>query len=78
MNSGSRHRELDVLNSFRMNADDPDSEYITIKKIRDILHELEMDEVEIISMTEHLMAAAEDGKRLNFEEFIKKEFGFSK
>ena len=71
--SKARFNKVDILNSFRLNTDDENPEFISIKHLREILYDAGHNEVEQIAMTQHLMEQAVDG-RINFETMIDKEF----
>ena len=70
---------MDVKNAFRLLSKEYEKPgYIKLDRVKEILAEMGLDDVDIIQLTNQLESQCEDGpdgsKMFNFEEFVKSAF----
>lgn len=74
MKSNTQYNEVDVKNAFRLLSKEYDkSGWIRLDRVKDILSEMGLQDVEILQLTNQLNSLCEDGM-FNFEDFVKSAF----
>ena len=80
LKSNNQYNEVDVKNAFRLLSKEYDRPgWIKIERVKEILAEMGLDDVDIIQLTNQLESLPTcegegDNKMFNFEEFVKSAF----
>ena len=78
LKSNNQYNEVDVKNAFRLLSKEYERPgWIKLERVKEILAEMGLDDVDIIQLTNQLETQCEgegDNKMFNFEEFVKSAF----
>ena len=78
LKSNNQYNEIDVKNAFRLLSKEYDRPgWIKLERVKEILAEMGLDDVDIIQLTNQLESQCEgegDNKMFNFEDFVKSAF----
>ena len=75
LKSNNQYNEVDVKNAFRLLSKEYDHPgMIKIDRVKEILAEMGLKDVDIIQLTNQLNSLTDDNGMFNFEEFVKSAF----
>ena len=75
LKSNNQYDQVDVKNAFRLLSKEYDRPgYIKLDRVKEILAEMGLADVDIIQLTNQLSNLCDDNGMLNFEEFISSAF----
>ena len=75
LKSNNQYNEVDVKNAFRLLSKEYNRPgWIKIDRVKEILTEMGLSDVDIIQLTNQLNTLCDDQGMFNFEEFVKSAF----
>eukprot|EP00347_Sterkiella_histriomuscorum_P015154 403358114 len=75
LKSNNQYNEIDVKNAFRLLSKEYERPgFIRLDRVKDILGEMGLQDVEILQLTNQLNSLCDDHGMFNFEEFVKSAF----